>query len=71
MTNQQRAAFETAKFFLAVIIISATIGLAVISGWGAWVGIVACTAMAVYGAIMIYEIKLGQIEAEQQFKEKI
>ena len=70
MTNQQRAVVETAKFFLTVIAISVTVGFAFVSGWGAWVGIAACTAMLVYGAIMIYEMKLGQIEAQERFKEK-
>ena len=71
MTNKQKAIFETAKFFLTVAAIVATIGFAIISSWGAWIGIAACSAMVVYGLIMIYEIKLGQIEAEQNLKEKI
>ncbi len=71
MTNKQKAIFETAKFFLTVVAIVATIGFAITSSWGAWIGIAACSTMVVYGLIMIYEIKLGQIEAEQNLKEKI
>jgi len=70
MTNRQKAIFETAKFFLTVVAISATIGWSVVSGWGAWIGIAACLAMLVYALIMVYEIKLGQIELAQRLEEK-
>lgn len=70
MTNRQRAIVETVKFFLITITISATIGLAVASGYAPWIGIAACVAMLIYGAIMIYEIKLGQIEALDRLNEK-
>lgn len=70
MTNRQRAIVETVKFFLTTVTISATVGIALVSGYALWIGIAACVAMLIYGAIMIYEIKLGQIEALDRLNEK-
>ena len=70
MTNRQRAIDETVKFFLITVTISATIGIAVASGYASWIGIAACVAMLIYGAIMIYEIKLSQFEALDRLNEK-
>lgn len=71
MTNQQRAALETAKFFAIVVIISTTVGLAVMTGYAPWLGIAACVTILAYGLIMIYEMKLSQIEAEERRKENV
>lgn len=71
MTNQQRAVVETAKFFLTVIVISLVVIFAVLSGHAPWLGVAASLAVLVYGAIIIYEIKLSQIEAQQRHKENV
>jgi len=66
LTLKQRAAVEVAKVFGLATVIGAGTGILLNTVPLAIIGIGVCFIMMVYGAIMVYKMKLDQLKAEQQ-----
>lgn len=69
MTNKQRAIFETAKMVAIFIAMGLTFSTIIQTGYGMYLGIAMVALGVVYALIMMYEMKLGQIEAAQRLDE--
>lgn len=68
MTLKQRAALEVAKIFALAMIVGTGTGILLNTVPIHIIGIGACTIMMVYGAVMVYRMKLSQLEAEEKTK---
>lgn len=68
LTLKQRAAIEVAKVFAIAITVGFGTGILFNTVPIQIIGIGACVIMAVYGAVMMYKMKLGQLEAEEKLK---
>jgi hypothetical protein len=62
MTNKQQAVFETAKMVVIFIAMSLTFSTIIQTGYGVYLGIAMVALGVVYALIMMYEMKLGQID---------
>ena len=69
MTNKQRAIFETAKMVVIFIAMGLTFSTIIQTGYGMYLGIAMVVFGLVYALIMMYEMKLGQIESKQRLDE--
>jgi ABC-type lipoprotein release transport system permease subunit len=69
MTNKQRAVFETAKMVAIFIAMGLTFSTIIQTGYGVYLGIAMVVFGLVYALIMMYEMKLGQIESKQRLDE--
>jgi len=69
MTNKQRAVFETVKMVVIFIVMGLTFSTIIQTGYGVYLGIAMVALGVVYALIMMYEMKLGQIESKQRLDE--
>jgi hypothetical protein len=68
LTLKQRAALEVAKIFTLAIVIGTGTGILLNTVPLAIIGIGACSIMMIYGAVVVYKMKLSQLEAEEKLK---
>jgi hypothetical protein len=68
LTLKQRAALEVAKILALAIVTGIGTGILLNTVPLAIIGIGACSIMMVYGAVMVYKMKLSQLEAEEKLK---
>jgi hypothetical protein len=66
MTLKQQAALEVVKVFALATAMGVGTGILINTVPLAIIGIGACFIMMAYGAVMVYKLKLSQLETEQQ-----
>jgi hypothetical protein len=69
MTNKQQAVLETIKMVAIFIAMGLTFSTIIHTGYGVYLGIAMVAVGLVYALIMMYEMKLAQIEAAQRLDE--
>jgi hypothetical protein len=68
MTLKQRAALEVAKVFALASVMGVGTGILLNTVPIHIIGIGACLIMIAYGGMMVYKIKLSQLETEEKLK---
>lgn len=68
LTLKQRAALEVAKVFGLAVVIGIGTGILLNNVPIAIIGIGACSIMIAYGGLVVYKMKLSELEAEEKLK---
>jgi len=68
LTLKQRAALEVAKVFGLAVVIGIGTGILLNTVPIAIIGIGACSIMIAYGGLVVYKMKLSELEAEEKLK---